>query len=54
MERMHREDLEQTERGEKRDGGDEEYGRNEQKYKRVAWMQFNANLLKAAIPSSKG
>ena len=35
MERMHREDLEQIERGEKRDGGDEEYGRNEQKYKRV-------------------
>ena len=35
VERMHREDLEQTERGEKRDGGDEEYGRNDKKYKRV-------------------
>ena len=35
VERMHREDLEQTERGEKRDRGDEEYGRNDKKYKRV-------------------
>ena len=36
MERIHKEYLEQPEKGEKRDRGDQEYGRIEQKYKRVA------------------
>ena len=36
VERIHKEDWEQTERGEKRDRGDKKYGRHEQKYKRIA------------------
>ena len=36
MERIHKEYLEQPEKGEKRDREDQEYGRIEQKYKRVA------------------
>ena len=35
VERIHKEDWEQTERGEKRDRGDKKYGRSEQKYKRI-------------------
>ena len=36
IERIHKEYLEQTEKGEKRDRGDQEYGRVDKKYKRIA------------------